>query len=299
MSQEEQRDERVAAAFAGDDSASGFDSRRGWTAFVARRTRQARRRVLAFAGTAIAIVVALVGAFTWRESRRAPEPAIAAVFDSLSVNPTPEEPAMNAIAQATQHEIPQGLMPLLGHRTALRHDIEEFQDKLQGLRQQLSAHPGDGQLKADIATVTEQLTSSQAAMRIIDRQLAALEAPPSTPELPSVPVPGMPAEFVSISADPPIIVNPAFEGEEYLVFGAGALIMLTWVAMTLYVRRTTRATITALSAIQTQHATLAAGIEAVAVEVERLGEGQRYMSKVLAGGESGGQEQRSGIEGRA
>lgn len=208
---------------------------------------------------------------------------------------------MNAIAQATQHEIPQSLMPLLGHRTALRHDISEFEEKIQVIRKQLDAHPGDGVLRGDLALLTEQLASAQSAMRIVDRQLAALEAPPSTPDLPALPVVGVPEPgFVSIATEPPIFVNPGLEGERMLMlYGAGALVMLTWVAMTLYIRRTTRATITAMSAIQSQHATLAAGIEAVAVEVERLGEGQRYMSKVLAGGESGGQEQRSGIEGRA
>ena len=33
--------------------------------------------------------------------------------------------------------------------------------------------------------------------------------------------------------------------------------------------------------VSSQHATLASGIDAIALEVERLGEGQRFMSKVL------------------
>ena len=57
-----------------------------------------------------------------------------------------------------------------------------------------------------------------------------------------------------------------------------------------YMRRIARMTREALAAIEkqvsSQHATLASGIDAIAVEVERLGEGQRFMSKALAGPEA-------------
>jgi hypothetical protein len=62
------------------------------------------------------------------------------------------------------------------------------------------------------------------------------------------------------------------------------------VAMLGYMRRIARKTREALAAIEgqvsSQHATLASGIDAIAVEVERLGEGQRFMSKVLTGSEA-------------
>jgi hypothetical protein len=49
------------------------------------------------------------------------------------------------------------------------------------------------------------------------------------------------------------------------------------------IARSTRQALTQLEAqVSSQHATLASGIDAIAVEVERLGEGQRFMSKVLA-----------------
>lgn len=281
MTYQDERDERIEAAFSSDDDAPPFDAGRTWPGFVSRRTRQARRRVLARVGIGLAAAAALAGGAAWYERSPSTPVQVAAMFDSLQGTLTPEEPAMNAIQQATQHEIPQSLMPLLGHRTALRHDIDEFQETLHGLRQQLGAHPGDGQLKADIATVTEQLASAQAAMRIIDRQLAAIDAP-SVPVLPEI------AEAIAVQPDMPVIFTDAGTSGDrlLLLYGAGALLMLAWVAMTLYVRRTTRATINAMSAIQSQHSTLAAGIDAIAVEVERLGEGQRYMSRVLTGGEA-------------
>ena len=65
------------------------------------------------------------------------------------------------------------------------------------------------------------------------------------------------------------------------------LLALGMIAMLGYMRRIARKTREALAAIEkqvsSQHATLASGIDAIAVEVERLGEGQRFMSKALAG----------------
>jgi hypothetical protein len=72
--------------------------------------------------------------------------------------------------------------------------------------------------------------------------------------------------------------------------GIGLLLVLAMFGMMIYMRRIAKLTREALTAVErqvsSQHATLASGIDAIAVEVERLGEGQRFMSKVLSGGEA-------------
>jgi len=76
----------------------------------------------------------------------------------------------------------------------------------------------------------------------------------------------------------------------YMVGGLGGGLLLVSMALLLYMRRIARTTRESLaqveSQISSQHATLASGIDAIALEGERLGEGQRFMSRVLSKGEA-------------
>jgi hypothetical protein len=69
--------------------------------------------------------------------------------------------------------------------------------------------------------------------------------------------------------------------------GISAMAMLMMVAVLYFFRRTMRATAETLSSFQanasSQLSAMTSGIEAVAIEVERLGENQRFMSKVIVG----------------
>ena len=117
-------------------------------------------------------------------------------------------------------------------------------------------------------------------MAVVDRELSGHQATVS--------------EYVSIAphTDPQVFQfgSPGIPGEViWVAGGAGGLLLLGMLSLLVYMRSVARSTRVALSQIEgqvsSQHATLASGIDAIALEVERLGEGQRFMSKVLAGPE--------------
>lgn len=282
------RNERVREAFA---DAPALDRDRVWQRVLEDRARSGRRRLAARAAMFVTAISVVLGFVALRNadvregimSRLGMSP-VPAHLDSIATMSSPEA------SVAIQQETPSSLIPLLGHRTALRHDIQEIESKVETIRNMLQSHPNDAQtrqLELDMQLATEQLQSSMIALRAIDRQIAGMEGTPM-PELPVIP------DVVTIQADPPIFVNEAIQTERMVILGGvGVTLLLAVVMMGIYVRRSVRATVGSITEIQsqlaTQQATLAAGIDAIALEVERLGEGQRYMSKVLAG-ESGGRE---------
>jgi hypothetical protein len=120
------------------------------------------------------------------------------------------------------------------------------------------------------------------ALRAVDRQIAGLEGTPM-PALPPIPEIGIEV--------PPPIYRDGIPVERLALPVLGLTLLLAFVMTVMYVRRSVRASARTISEVQSQiasqHATLASGIDAIALEVERLGEGQRYMSKVIAGGVEG------------
>jgi hypothetical protein len=174
-------------------------------------------------------------------------------------------------------EVPSSLLPLLGHRSQLRMDITSLEDRRDDVQRIANQTTGREHAAAvsRLAELESQLDAARLALSVVDRELAGhTGAPVVYTEAPS------PPPFVSIS-------SPAFPDEVlYAAGGAGAILMLGMLAMMVYMRSVARTTRNALSVIESQvssqHATLASGIEAIAVEVERLGEGQRFMSKLIA-----------------
>jgi hypothetical protein len=263
------RNELVRDAFQ-DDALSPSDRDRLWSTMQHRRIRQARLQNLARAGALLlagAIFTALM--FLRFGVRPAVGPVVAAA-DSLTLF-SPSEPSMSQ----ENPDVPSNLIPLLGHRASLRSDAINYEQRRDELVRKVEQSTGREHDRAEqeLVSVEQQLEATRQAINVIDRQLlgretivtqAVAEAPPQVFQFGS---PGLPGEVV------------------WAAGGAGGLLLLGMLSLLVYMRHIARTTRHALSLIEgqvsSQHATLASGIDAIALEVERLGEGQRFMSKVL------------------
>jgi len=263
-----------------DDSLPAADRDRLWNTMQHRQARQARATFLVRAGLLLLAVFAIVAAvYAVIRSSSDPVVPLPVAADSISGN----SPVERSMTQETRQEVPSNLIPLLGHRSQLTMDMRSLEDRQLELAQVLNRTPSGtpshdivaGQLKS----IEQQLEATRVAISAIDAQLAGQPVPGSYVGTPMVAPPAFPA------------VNPPVSDE--LIWTSGGplvLLALGMIAMLGYMRRIARKTREVLVAIEkqvaSQHATLASGIDAIAVEVERLGEGQRFMSKVLAGAEA-------------
>jgi len=133
-------------------------------------------------------------------------------------------------------------------------------------------------IETQLSSVEQQLEATRVAISVIDARLSG------QPQV---------ATHTAVAIEPPqvFVSGGGRLSDEFIWanFGSVALIALLMVGVLAYMRRIARVTREAMAAIErqvsSQHATLASGIDAIAVEVERLGEGQRFMSKALAGAE--------------
>ena len=265
------RNELVRDAFQ-DDSLSASDRDRLWSTMQHRQARQAWMRNLVRAAALLlggAILAAVV--FLGVGVRSTAGPVVVAA-DSLTNN-SPSEP--NMIQENTDATL--NLIPLLGHRSSLRSDIntaEARRDELVKRLEQTTGREHD-RVEQELASVEQQLQSSRLAINVIDRQLTGMSGP---------------IETHTFTESPPQVFqfgSPGIPGEViWAAGGAGGVLLLGMLSLLVYMRHFARSTRQALSLIEgqvsSQHATLASGIDAIALEVERLGEGQRFMSKVLA-----------------
>ena len=280
------RDDRIREAFA---DAPAFERDRVWARVLEARARSVRRRLAARIGLVLAAVSVVGGAFAMRDAEvrsgimaRLGMSPVPAHLDSMESMTSPEA----SVTIPSQQETPSSLIPLLGYRTRLQSDIQDIEEKISSIRSMLESQPTQAQavqLNGDLALANQQLQSSMIALRAVDRQIAGLEGTPM-PALAPMP------EVGAIEIPPPIY-SDGIPVERLALPVLGLTLLLAFVMTVMYVRRSVRASARTISEVQSQiasqHATLASGIDAIALEVERLGEGQRYMSKVIAGGAQG------------
>lgn len=282
-----ERNEVIRDAFQ-DDSLGPFDRDRLWSTMRHRRTRQARLRYVVRAG-ALLLAGAIVAAVAFlRLGVRSTAGPVVAAADSLTTN-FPSEPSM--IQEPQREEAPpSNLIPLLGHRSSLQMDMSRYEAQIDVLSRRLNQTTGAEHdvVERQLSAAEHQLEATKAALAVVDRELSGHQ--------------GGVSEYVSISANesPEVIrtvrVVDGASGEfwvsgvsneaMYAAGGAGGILLLGMLSLLVYMRHFARSTREALSLVErqvsSQHATLASGIDAIALEVERLGEGQRFMSKALA-----------------
>jgi hypothetical protein len=258
-----------------DDALEAAARHRLWSTMQHRRDRAARLRYLVRAGgillvgAVIATVAYLRGAARSSGDHRTFGPVMA---DSLPDN-TPSENSM--IQEPSRETVPSNLIPLLGHRSSLRIDIvnaEQRRDELVKRLEQTAGREHD-RIEQELASLEQQIEASRLAINAIDHQLMGIQPP---------------AEIHTYAESPPQVFQFGSSGgiPLWMAGGAGGVLLLGMLSILVYMRSIARSTKLALSQIEgqvsSQHATLASGIDAIAVEVERLGEGQRFMSKVLS-----------------
>lgn len=276
-----------------DEPLSPVDRERLWTTMQHRHSRQARWRNLMLAAVLLLAGAIAAGALVVRNALRSTSSSDRGVFGSIAVaadsisSDSPVEPSMiqetrASAGQETRPEVPSNLIPLLGHRSGLAIDLSNLGERREELAKrfnQIGPGPEHEALSAEMARIDRQIHSTEVAIEVIDRQLGAHHEP----------VPVFAPGGETIVVEPPHLfpMNGPYTNElMWITGGAGALLALGMVAILGYIRRLTRTTKEALSLIErqvsSQHVTLASGIDAIALEVERLGEGQRFMSKVMA-----------------
>ncbi len=254
------------------------DHDRLWAGVQDRHSTFSRRRNL-FRWTLLGIAGAASTAALYVAGRTVPDffrsPAIIAA-DSIQEH-------SGALPMPPQ-ETPSAMIPLLGHRTQLRMDIDQLSHRRTSLLRDIAdsdvTPPVRAALRQELAEVEEQLAATKAALVIVDRQLAGHSNPQAAVAI-SVPEP--------MTTTTQIVEVPTFINGATMIpwfAGGGTLLVLMMIATMLWVRRTTRAALHEVASLRTQAGTqltaLSQGIEAIALEIERIGESQRYLSKVIA-----------------
>jgi len=161
---------------------------------------------------------------------------------------------------------------LKAQRTELRNQLENLEDKRRDLSQRLEEPMVGG---ADRKGLEQRITEIDGRISAIDKSIAESEA-----------------QIARAAAVPGAVVPPKptpREGPPEEVFVLGGIFMVVVllplsIAMARRIWRRGVATIAKLPAELTERLTrLEQGMDAVAVEIERIGEGQRYMARLFGG----------------
>ncbi len=155
-----------------------------------------------------------------------------------------------------------------------RQELRHQQDDLQGERRQLQRELTAAQNPADKKGLEGRLISLDGRIADVEKQLASADA-----------------LVANRAAIPGVIVNPPSPSDnvppEVFVLGGLSMLMVVLLPISIgYARRLWRrgaAQTPALPAdLGDRFANMERGIEAVAIEVERLGEGQRFVTQLLS-----------------
>lgn len=198
---------------------------------------------------------------------------------------------MHVLQQDAQAKVAntEQVMGLVGQRRQLASEIEDLQERRLQIVQQLKSATGTEKKVLEVmgGQVDEQLVGAQNALRAIESLIATrtgAPAPPGAPLPPSVPVvAGEGFAYTSITPS-----EPAIPIRDAATFGIAAFAMLAIAGAAVFhaVRRLRRDTTEAVqqlrSEIWDEMKKVSVGVDAIAVELERIGEGQRFVTKAIA-----------------
>jgi hypothetical protein len=169
----------------------------------------------------------------------------------------------------TTHEEMMGLM---AQREALTDQLEELKDQRNDVIQQLRSAPAEARsgLQQQLSGLTEQMVAVQGDLNRIGREIS--HAAPS--------LIAMSHEDPSPPDEPGTFQDGLFLGAAGVFLTMSALLVL----VTLLWKRFRRdAPMRALPAAESERLQrLEHGMEAIAIEVERISEGQRYVTKLMS-----------------
>ena len=188
------------------------------------------------------------------------------------------------------------MMGLVGQRRQLVSEIEDLQERKVDLIGRLTAASREQatMYRQTIAETDQQLASARNALRGIDDAIAARQGRPvATPAPPAPDVVRQGPQGPQGPQAPQIwrgweTVPPAFPADPlplYLSGGALTLVALAIVAGMVFARRLRRETAAAFERLyqdtRADLQKLTLGVDAMSVELERIGEGQRFVTKAL------------------
>ena len=158
---------------------------------------------------------------------------------------------------------------------AKRSELREQLDRLQDQRHDLSESLQNPTLNnADRKGLEQRMVDVDSRIATLDNQIAATDAEVARAA-------GVPGAVV----DPPRVVRSGPPEEAYVLGGIFMFVVLLPISLA-YARRIWRRSSIAVAAlpheVMERLARLDQGMDAIAVEVERIGEGQRFMTRVLS-----------------
>ena len=163
-------------------------------------------------------------------------------------------------------------------REELREQLESLEDRRENITeelQQTTAEASRRGLEARLADIDTRILDVERQLAAADAQVAQAAAQPG-----AVPPP---QPRVSIPPRPPSLGNPP---EEYIVLGGMFMILVLFPLTIAYARRLWKRSTQVVSALPAnlmeRFAQLEQSVESIAIEVERIGEGQRFMTRVFA-----------------
>ena len=177
-------------------------------------------------------------------------------------------------------------MGLVGQRRQLVSEVERLQERKLQMAATLQTASGEQAriLRQTIAEVDQQLAGARTALRGIEGAIAARQGGGGRDGL-LAPVPASP-DVVTWQQVPMEFPGPMPSALPfYLSAGALTLVALSVVAALGYARRLRRETVERIERfhgdVRAELHKLTNGVDSMSVELERIGEGQRFVTKAL------------------
>ncbi len=192
---------------------------------------------------------------------------------SPSPSPTPPE-----APQIIVNGVPAtagGPSAILRGFQAQRRELRDQLEDLQNRRSNLSGRLHDPQIKgADRAGLEQQITNVDARIADLDKQIAVADAQVARASA----VPGAVVE-------PPRVVRDGPPDEVYVLSGMFIVLVLLPISLAIarrIWRRGTAAVASLPQEVMDRLARLDHAVDSIAVEVERIGEGQRFVTRIIS-----------------
>jgi hypothetical protein len=189
----------------------------------------------------------------------------------------------NAEVQQRAQDAANQVMGLVGQRRQLVSELEDLHARQLEIAAQIPRSSGaQRELYETMSKQLErQVAGAENALRAIETLIATRtgSAPPAAPAVAGG------EGFAYTTAPPPPPAEPSREGPIFGIAGA-ALIALSVLGFWNYVRRMRRETRDSVNQLRSElfgeMQKVSIGVDAIAVELERIGEGQRFVTKAIA-----------------
>lgn len=182
--------------------------------------------------------------------------------------------APNAAPQAAIPRTPPTATEMYEAARLARRELRSQVDQLEGQRSDLQQQLRQAANPTDAKAIEARLAALDARLADVEKQLAAADAQVAS----TAAIPGVVVEERNPGGDIP-------PGAQFMI-GLGMTMMLLFPLSIALARRVWRRTTMERPAlppdISDRLSNMERGIESVAIEVERLGEGQRFVSQLLA-----------------